>query len=270
MPPRKRKARAAPKPAKKRVNTTTRATSQTPLPEAMDSSAPSQLLDNNNAVIDYDQLAAAIIRQQQQAATFSSPVEANPAPAASGSTNGECQPFINTLQQFFSGSQEICPMFGPTASNSTRSYTLYLSQSSLQLLIASVSTSTKQLYLRSYTLIHKFCAIQNVPFSLPFTEVLICNFIGDLFQQGYSSSTITSHVSAISYLHKLFNLPDPTHSFIVRKTIKGTHNLAKSGDIRLPITKTIICPSSYTSRGRYKSAFVHNFPSCLSCLYAVG
>nr|XP_022299948.1 uncharacterized protein LOC111108388 isoform X2 [Crassostrea virginica] len=75
MPPRKRKARAAPKPAKKRVNTTTRATSQTPLPEAMDSSAPSQLLDNNNAVIDYDQLAAAIIRQQQQAATFSSPVK---------------------------------------------------------------------------------------------------------------------------------------------------------------------------------------------------
>ena len=66
----------------------------------MDSSAPSQLLDNNNAVIDYDQLAAAIIRQQQQAATFSSPVEASPAPDASGSTSGECQPFINTLQQY--------------------------------------------------------------------------------------------------------------------------------------------------------------------------
>ena len=97
MPPRKREARAVPKPAKKSVNTTTRATSQTPLPEAMDSIAPSQLLDNNNAVIDYDQLAAAIIMQKQQAATSSSPVEANPAPAASGSTSGECQPFINTL-----------------------------------------------------------------------------------------------------------------------------------------------------------------------------
>ena len=63
MPPRKRKARAAPKPTKKRVNTSTRATSQTPLPEAIHSNAPSQLLDNNNVVIDYDQLAAAIIRQ---------------------------------------------------------------------------------------------------------------------------------------------------------------------------------------------------------------
>lgn len=113
MPPRKRKARAAPKPAKKRVNSTTRATSRTPLPEAMDSSAPSQLLDNNNAVIDYDQLAAAIIRQQQQAATFSSSVEANPAPAASGSTSGECQPFINTLQQFFSG-EPVSDMGAPS------------------------------------------------------------------------------------------------------------------------------------------------------------
>ena len=88
-------------------------------------------------------------------------------------------------------------------------------------------------------MLHRFCDIQNEPFSLPFTEVLICNFIGDLFQQGYSPSTITSLVSAISYPHNLFNLPDPTHCFIVRKTIKGTHNLVKSGNIRLPITKII-------------------------------
>ena len=101
MPTRKRKARAAPKPAKKRVNASTRATSQTP--EAMDSSAPIQLLDNNNTVIDYDQLAAAIIKQQQQAANFSSPVEVNPASVARGSTSEECQPFINSLQLFFSG-----------------------------------------------------------------------------------------------------------------------------------------------------------------------
>ena len=60
----------------------------------MNSSAPSQLPDNINAVIDYDQMAAAIICQQQHAATFSPPVEANP--VASGSTSGKCQPFINT------------------------------------------------------------------------------------------------------------------------------------------------------------------------------
>ena len=165
-------------------------------------------------------------------------------------------------------------MVGPTADKSTRSSTIYyLSQSSRHHLKASVSTSTKQLYQRGYTLLHKFCAIQNVPFSLPFTEELICNFNGDLFQQGYSPCTMTSHVSVLRYLHKLFNLPDPTHSFIFRKTIKVTHNFAKSGDIRLPITKsyqTIICPLSYSSKGRYKTAFVHNFPHCLSCLYTIG
>ena len=62
----------------------------------------------------------------------------------------------------------------------------------------------------------------------------------NLFQQGYSPCTITSHVSAISYLHILFNLSDPTYFFIVRKTIKGTHSLAKSGNIRLAITKCIL------------------------------
>ena len=132
-------------------------------------------------------------------------------------------------------------MVGPAPNNSTRSSNLYLSQSSLHLLKASVSTSTKQLNLRIYTLLHMFCAIQNVPFSLSVLPVLICNFIGDLFQQGYSPSTITLHVLAISYLHKLFNLPDPTHFF--RKTIRlltTWHNLAQSGDIRLPITKSIL------------------------------
>ena len=53
--------------------------------------------------MDYEQLAAAIIKQQQQSAIFSSPIEANPAPVASGSISGECHPFINTLQQFFPG-----------------------------------------------------------------------------------------------------------------------------------------------------------------------
>ena len=59
---------AAPKPAKKKLLQEQPFRINFPKPY-MDCSAPSQLLDNNNTVIDYDQLAAAIIRQQQQAAT---------------------------------------------------------------------------------------------------------------------------------------------------------------------------------------------------------
>ena len=53
--------------------------------------------------------------------------------------------------------------------------------------------------------------------SLLFTEVLICNFIGDYFNKVtvhlLSLHMFQLHVS-ISDLHKLFNFPDPTHSFI--------------------------------------------------------
>ena len=56
------------------------------------------------------------------------------------------------------------------------------------------------------------CYISSVLFKMylsfsPLQRYSFWNFIGELFQQGYSPSTITSHVSAISYLHKLFTFP---------------------------------------------------------------
>lgn len=136
--------------------------------------------------------------------------------------------------------QEDCPMVGLNANSSAKRADLHLSQSSQQLLQASLSPSAKQLYLRSWTLLHKFCVSNNLPFSFPFSVIIICNFVGDLFTQGLGPATITSHVSAISYVHKLYNVFDPTHSFIVRKILKGSNNLSKSVDTRLPITKSIL------------------------------
>lgn len=131
-------------------------------------------------------------------------------------------------------------MVGLDANSSAKRADLHLSQSSQQLLQASLSPSAKQLYLRSWTLLHKFCVSNNLPFSFPFSVIIICNFVGDLFTQGLGPATITSHVSALSYVHKLYNVFDPTHSFIVRKILKGSHNLSKSVDTRLPITKSIL------------------------------
>lgn len=52
--------------------------------------------------------------------------------------------------------------------------------------------------------------------------------------------TIYSHVSAISFLHKLLDLTDPTSSFIAKKLLKGCENLRFRKDSRLPITKNIL------------------------------
>jgi hypothetical protein len=61
---------------------------------------------------------------------------------------------------------------------------------------------------------------------LPLSVIQIFNFIGVLFDKSYSPSTITSHVSAISYIHKIL---DPTIAFVVKKnsskeaTTLGSH-----------------------------------------------
>jgi hypothetical protein len=47
-------------------------------------------------------------------------------------------------------------------------------------------------------------------------------------------------VSAISYIHKILGIFDPTSAFVVKKLLKGCNNLRKSHDTRLPITKQIL------------------------------
>ena len=75
---------------------------------------------------------------------------------------------------------------------------------------------------------------------MPLQIVQVCNFIGHLFWKPYSPSSIASHVSAISYVHKLLPLSYPTNSFIVRKLIKGCNNMSGTSDTRLPITMDIL------------------------------
>ena len=53
-------------------------------------------------------------------------------------------------------------------------------------------------------------------------------------------SSIVSHISAISYVHKMCSVSDPTQHFLVRKILKGAQNIGKSPDCRMPITKPIL------------------------------
>jgi len=108
------------------------------------------------------------------------------------------------------------------------------------LLRSSLSPSSRRSYLRSWSLLLEFCKSYTLPFVFPCCPTLICNFVGHLHNKHHSPNSITSHISAISYIHKLCEVYDPTHSFMVRKILKGAHNLRKSFDSRLPITKAIL------------------------------
>lgn len=76
--------------------------------------------------------------------------------------------------------------------------------------------------------------------TFPSSHAMVADFIAHLFIQNYQPSTISSYVSAISFVHKINFYEDPTDSFLIKKILKGAHNLRRSSDTRLPITKEIL------------------------------
>ena len=53
----------------------------------------------------------------------------------------------------------------------------------------------------------------------------VVTFVVHLFQLGYAPSSITSSVSAISYIHNIHEVADPTAAFIIRKLLQGAAKL---------------------------------------------
>lgn len=125
-----------------------------------------------------------------------------------------------------------------TSANSSQPNS-HLSTTALALLHSSLSESTKASYKRSWMLFQQFCLQGNVSNKLPISEITLCNLIVYLFEQNYSPSSITSMVSAISYVYKSFNIPDHSQS-LVRKNIFGANKSAKAPDYRLQITSSIL------------------------------
>ena len=65
-------------------------------------------------------------------------------------------------------------------------------------------------------------------------------FIAKLSVQNLAYSTIKNHVSAIGTLHKLFDHPDPSNSFLVQKALSGLSLSSPPPKKLLPITKELL------------------------------
>ena len=110
-----------------------------------------------------------------------------------------------------------------------------------QLLDASLSELTTKAYQKSITMFHQFSHSElHLTCWFPATTTAIVSFIAFYFQKGYAPSSITSVISAISYVHKMHNLADPTATFVVHKLLHGATKLRTSFDQRTPITKSIL------------------------------
>ncbi|XP_065927574.1 uncharacterized protein [Magallana gigas] len=185
--------------------------------------------------IDYDLLAKEIVNQQKadsekqnigesvgqppmvNSVEDTAPVigEAIPAAAtipASAAATFPASALGTLLDNVFTESQRGSTISRPTTNCHSRASIADLSSTTQTILVAALSPSARLSYRRSWEL---FLTFRNNPVSLPLSTIAICNFIGFLFEKQYSSSSIASHVSAMSYIHKIVNAPDLTQTFIV-------------------------------------------------------
>ncbi|WAR22977.1 LOW QUALITY PROTEIN: hypothetical protein MAR_036646, partial [Mya arenaria] len=72
-------------------------------------------------------------------------------------------------------------------------------------------------------------------FYLPATSVTVASFVAHLHLLKYSPSTISSHLSAMTYQHQLTTNHDPCNSFIVHRMVLGAHKTNSKSDCRKPL-----------------------------------
>ena len=96
----------------------------------------------------------------------------------------------------------------------------------------------------------------DMPVTLPIQPAILALFISHLYSLKYASSSVTTYISAISYVHKLAELADPTDSPLIVQVLKGYRKLAPVNDVRLPITlpvlRQLISAFDHTISSRYQ------------------
>lgn len=109
---------------------------------------------------------------------------------------------------------------------------------------------------------------------LPIAPVILAMCVANMVNKSFSVATITTHLSAVSYIHRLFGFPEPVSSFLVQKALAGarngapmavvhctfTHKLSMLPRLVSSLTSTI---SVATQRIRYQSMFLLAFYACL-------
>lgn len=106
---------------------------------------------------------------------------------------------------------------------------------------ASLAPSSQKIYSKAWSIFHDFAVSQGFqPDSSQVSASHIALFIAYLFGRKCAPKTISTYLSAVSYVHKLKHNSDPTDSFLVKKLVAGSYRLCPSVDMRLPITVQVL------------------------------
>ena len=103
------------------------------------------------------------------------------------------------------------------------------------LIEAALAPTTRSFYTRVW---HNV-GVDHLPggvMAFPMPVSAVADYLAALFDKGCSSSTLTSHASAIAYGHKIRGLPDPTSHFHIKQLLQGARRLRASIDHRKALT----------------------------------
>ena len=108
------------------------------------------------------------------------------------------------------------------------------------MLLSALSPQSTAAYKRAWSHFSEFTNIYKLSDAIPISVPTIALFIAYLVSKSFASSTISSYLSAVGYVHKLNGFGDPADNFIIRKIITACHKQHPSIDSRLPITKLLL------------------------------
>ena len=103
-----------------------------------------------------------------------------------------------------------------------------------------ITPASTRAYSRAWQLFHQYSNTYGIPFTLPVSVPTLSLYIAYLVSDNYAPSTVTSYISAISYVHKIRGIADPTNAFIILKVLHSYRSSKPRVDCRLPITKAIL------------------------------
>jgi len=88
-----------------------------------------------------------------------------------------------------------------------------------KLLHSAITKGSRKTYERAWTTYVDFASdvCESRDSLLPVSVNSVALFIANLSASKFAASTISTYVSALSYVHKLANIPDPTKNFLVQK-----------------------------------------------------
>ena len=113
-------------------------------------------------------------------------------------------------------------------------------------------------YRRSWKLFSDFINLVQLQGSFPVSITTLALYIAYLVEQGYRPATISTHISAMGYMHKLQGLQDCTGSFLILQLLKSIHKTNPTVDTQLHIDKhlldKLIDSHQFVTQSRYEIA----------------